>query len=74
MKAMALIQLKTNDKGRVSEIKGGKQICKRLFELGLNKGVEIEVVKNDIGPIIINLSGHKLAIGRGLANNIIIKA
>lgn len=73
MKEMALVQLKPNDKGQVIEINGGRQIRKRLFELGLNKGSEIKVVKNDIGPIIINLSGHKLAIGRGLACNIMIK-
>lgn len=73
MKEMALIQLRPNDKGQVVEINGGRQIRKRLFELGLNKGSEIKVVKNDMGPIIIDLSGHKLAIGRGLANSIMIK-
>lgn len=73
MREMALSNLKSNDKGQVLEIHGGRQIKKRLFELGLNRGSEIEVVKNDIGPIIINLSGHKLAIGRGLANNIVVK-
>lgn len=33
----------------------------------LISGPNFEVVKNDIGPIIVSLFGHKVAVGRGLA-------
>lgn len=73
MEEKALAYLKPGVEGRVKEILGCGQARKRLYELGLHKGAKISVVKNDIGPIIINLSGHKLALGRGLAHNVIIK-
>lgn len=68
----SLSSLKKNDCGRICEIDGGCNARSRLYELGLNKGVLVEIVKNDIGPLILNIQGHKLAIGRGLANKIIM--
>ena len=31
------------------------------------------MVKNDMGPLILNISGHKLALGRGLASKVIVE-
>lgn len=69
----ALASLKPNDKGTVKEITSCGHACKRLYELGLNRGAKIKVVKNDIGPVILELSGNKLALGRGLAQRVIIE-
>ena len=63
MGTKALASMKPNDKGTVKEIVSCGHACKRLYELGLNKGAKIRVVKNDIGPIILELSGNKLALG-----------
>ena len=65
--------LKPNESGRIKEIKGGHTASKRLFELGLNRGSEVKMMKNDFGPIILYLSGHKLALGRGLAHKVIVE-
>lgn len=73
MEEVALTFLKPNETGKIKEIIGGGMAKKRLFELGLNKGAEIKMVKNDIGPVILYLSGHKLALGRGLASKVIIE-
>ncbi len=35
--------------------------------MGFNTGANVKVVKNDAGPIIVCLSGNKIALGRGLA-------
>lgn len=69
----ALVCLKPNDIGIVKEITSCGHACKRLYELGLNRGAKIKVIKNDIGPIILDLSGNKLALGRGLAQKVIIE-
>ena len=69
----ALASLKPNDIGTVKQITSCGHACKRLFELGLNRGAKIRVIKNDIGPIILELSGNKLALGRGLAQMVIIE-
>ncbi|WP_406242989.1 ferrous iron transport protein A [Tissierella carlieri] len=49
------------------------QSQKRLYELGLHKNACVRVIKNDFGPLIINLSGNKLALGRGLACHVIVE-
>jgi Fe2+ transport system protein FeoA len=72
MACVSLNCLKPKETGKVMEISGGCGARKRLYELGLNKGADIKVIKNDFGPIILSLSGNKLALGRGLALNIMI--
>ena len=73
MDNISLTLLKPHERGIVKEISGGCQARKRLYELGLNKGANVRMVKNDRGPVILNLSGHKLALGKGLASKIIIE-
>ena len=73
MESISLDFLKPNECGRIKEISCGHTACKRLFELGLNRGTEVKMMKNDFGPIILYLSGHKLALGRGLANKVIVE-
>ena len=70
---ISLDSLKPNESARIKEISGGHIACKRLFELGLNRGSEVRMMKNDFGPVILYLSGHKLALGRGLANKVIVE-
>lgn len=73
MSNVNLISLKPKESGKIIEISGCCKARKRLYELGLNKGAEVKMVKNDFGPVILNLSGNKLALGRGLASSIIIE-
>lgn len=68
-----LTSLKRDEIGRISEISGGCGARSRLCELGLNRGVFVKMVKNDIGPLILNIKGHKIAIGKGLGSKIIIE-
>ena len=68
----SLIQLKPNEKAVIGEISNCGSARKRLYELGLNKGTKITMVKNDIGPVILSVHGHKLALGRGLASKILV--
>ncbi len=70
MPGVSLLDLDPGDSGRVVNINAGWNGTKRLYEMGLNTGARFRVVKNDTGPVIIALSGNKLAIGRGLAQKI----
>lgn len=67
-----LSKMKANDKGEVLYVDKRCYAKKRLSELGIHKGAHIKVVKNDFGPMIIYLSGHKLALARVLAENILV--
>lgn len=68
-----LSKLKVNQVGKVIVIDKCCYAKKRLSELGVHKGASIKVVKNDNGPLIISLNGNKLALGRKLAENILIE-
>ena len=72
MASTSLIQLSSGDSGKVEKIYAGWNATKRLYEMGLNTGAKFQVVKNDTGPIILSLSGNKIAIGRGLAEKIMV--
>ena len=73
MENIHLIDFRPEQSGRIKEISDGCQARKRLYELGLNKGAQVKMVKNDFGPIILNLSGNKLALGRGIASHILME-
>lgn len=68
-----LSSLKKDEYAKICDISGGCSARNRLCELGLNRGVRVQMVKNDIGPLILNIQGHKLAIGKGLGSKIIIE-
>ncbi len=72
MSNKSLEQLNSGKKGKVEKINAGGCATKRLYEMGFNAGADFEVVKNDRGPIIVSLFGNKIAVGRGLAEKIII--
>jgi ferrous iron transport protein A len=59
--------------GEVNNIDGGEIMCKRLMEMGINKGALIEVIKNDVGPLIIGLGQTRFALGRGMAQKVMVK-
>lgn len=72
MKSQPLVFLNPGGQGTVKKICSGECVAKRLYEMGFNTGAQIIVVKNDAGPLIVSLSGNKVALGRGLAQKIIV--
>ena len=68
----SLIFFPEGTKGKVFDISGGRAVSKRLFEMGFNKGQEIEVIKNDAGPLVVGLNGSRVAVGRGMAIKILL--
>jgi DtxR family Mn-dependent transcriptional regulator len=63
-------------KGIVSYIAGGRGASQRLADLGLTPGTEVTVVKSAIfhGPLMVCARGTTLAIGRGLASRVFVRA
>jgi len=42
--------------------------------MGLSPGVNLRIIQSQIpGPVIIDLRGSRLALGRGMAQRIIVK-
>ncbi len=72
MTGTSLCQLNCGDDATVKKICAGCCATRRLYEMGFNTGAKLKVVKNDFGPVIVSLLGNKVAIGRGLAEKIIV--
>lgn len=74
MNNKSLIELKCGDNCTIQKICAGCGATKRLYEMGFNTGAKVKVVKNDTGPVIVTLTGNKVAVGRGLAQKIIVNS
>ena len=68
-----LIHLKPGTQGSIHHIHAGGFATKRLYEMGLYPGTKLVMVKNDVGPVILSLAGNRIALGRGLAQKILVE-
>ncbi|MBU0597872.1 ferrous iron transport protein A [Patescibacteria group bacterium] len=67
----ALITFREGDKVKIECVHCGKNFRKRLIDLGLFDGAEIEIIKNDkYGPLILKIFNSQIALGRGQAAKI----
>ena len=68
---MALTKIKTYQQVKLNRIDGGRCVRARLSDLGITIGSRIKMIKNDIyGPIIVNVRGANIALGRGIASKL----
>lgn len=51
----------------------GQTLNKKLMEMGLSTGSQIQIVKNDGGQLILGVAGSKLALGQGMGQKIMVK-
>jgi len=59
---------------RVVGFAGGSGALRKLMELGIREGSIIRVVRNaNIGPIIVEVEGSRIALGRGLASKVLVE-
>lgn len=58
---------------KVINITAGCGLSRRLADLGIVPGVELKLVNPDtLGPVIVDLKGSRLALGRGVAQRIMV--
>jgi ferrous iron transport protein A len=70
-----LDQINENRKARVIDIQGGAGIRQRLSQMGIHPGDEITMLRFGAlrGPILIEIHGSQVALGRGIASRIIVE-
>jgi Fe2+ transport system protein FeoA len=51
-------------------VNAGKRLKRRLAELGLTPGVEMIVLQNQGGPLLLSVRDSRLALGRGMADKV----
>jgi len=58
---------------KVSRVSGGRGLVRRLIDMGLRPGTEIEIVSaSRTGPFVIRLGGQRLGVGFGMAKKIFV--
>ena len=66
-----LIDFQEREKVKIGTIHSGLNFKRRLSDLGLFDGAEVEIIKNDkFGPLVIKIFNSKIALGRGEAYKI----
>jgi DtxR family Mn-dependent transcriptional regulator len=70
-----LSNLKPGEKGRVAFMRGGKQACQRLTDMGLTPNTYVKMVNAAPfkGPVEVEIRGTSLALGRNLAAQVFVK-
>jgi ferrous iron transport protein A len=67
---MRLIDIPAGKSARVVDVTGGMGMKNRLAAIGIYPGATVKVVKSPPGPMIIEVSGTRLALGKGMAARI----
>jgi ferrous iron transport protein A len=70
-----LDQVDENRKAKVIDIQGGQGIRQRLSQMGIHPGDTITILRYGAlrGPILIEIHGSQVALGRGIASKVIVE-
>lgn len=72
---LSLTEMELGDHGQVLEINGGHGIARQLGTLGVRPGKVLRKVSNVFkhGPVVVELDGRMIAVGRGQARRIMVE-
>jgi ferrous iron transport protein A len=72
---VSLIDMKAGQRGEIVQILGGRGMVRRLWVLGVVPGKKVEKVSSLLanGPVVIRLGQQEIALGRGVAQKILVK-
>ncbi len=58
---------------RMVGINGGQRAAHRLAELGLSPGVELSVIRDNGGTLLVAIGDSRLALGAGVAHSVLVR-
>jgi len=70
-----LSALRDGEKARIALFLGGRGMERRMRDLGLQPGHEVEVLRGTAagrGPVLVAIGSMRVAIGRGMADKILV--
>jgi ferrous iron transport protein A len=71
---MPLAMARPGELVTVIGVRAGRGLQKRLADMGLIPGVQIRVIASQMsGPVVIDLKGARVALGRGIAQKIVVR-
>lgn len=69
-----LLNQKEGQKVEIVELKGCSNFISKLYKLGIKEGVKVNIKrKSNICPILLEVNGSTVAIGRGMAAKILVR-
>ena len=71
---LPLTMVKVGQRVKLVDITAGRRLRHRLTELGLTPGVELKVMQDKGGPLLLAVHDTRLALGRGMAHKIIVQS
>jgi len=73
---MKLVDAPMKQPVRIIQFSGGKGVNFKLCQLGLSPGAEVQLLRFAPlgGPVMVEVEGRSVAIGRGIAAKIIVEA
>jgi len=67
---MMLIDLDSNDCVRIVAVEGGRSMRQQLALRGIAEGCKLKIISRSCGPVVVEVNGNTLALGRGMAQKI----
>ena len=71
-KSFPLAMAQPGDRVRIALLRSGKNLARRLTELGLNVGSELSVSQHEGGNLVVIRGETRLALGAGMAQKIMV--
>lgn len=72
VKPMALVYATEGQHLRIVSLRAGRNLDRRLTDLGLNIGSEIEVTQRQGGGLVVARDSVRIAVGAGMAVKIMV--
>jgi len=72
---ISLVDIKNNQKVKVTDIAGGDGLTKKLENLGIRRGaIVVKVTDRDYqGPVIVKIGHTQVALGKGMAHKVFVE-
>jgi ferrous iron transport protein A len=67
-----LSDLPLGARGRIAEIRGGRQLAHRLQGLGLRVGSEVEMLHRRGGGVVVSVGATRVALGGGVVEKLFV--
>ncbi|WP_456475792.1 FeoA family protein [Candidatus Pyrohabitans sp.] len=68
-----LAMLAVGEEARIIGVKGSANRARRLLGMGFTRGTRVRILSSNFsGPVLVDIKGSRIALGRGLAMNIMV--
>jgi len=71
--SLPLTMVAQGERVRLLKVNAGESLSSRLNAMGLTPGVELTVIQDSGGPLLLGVRDSRLALGRGMAQKIFVE-